>query len=108
MAIFIVVTVLLIVRPSNKAPDAFVWDTFINFTGWSDGVCFLTSLITSSFGFTGLDACLHLAEDVSSPKKVVPRTIVLTVAIGFATTFPFIVVMLYGIVDMNAILAIQG
>ncbi|KAH6962507.1 amino acid/polyamine transporter I [Ilyonectria sp. MPI-CAGE-AT-0026] len=108
MAIFVVVTVLLIVRPSHKAPDAFVWDTFINFTGWSDGVCFLTSLITSSFGFTGLDACLHLAEDVSSPKKVVPRTMILTVAIGFATTFPFIVVMLYGIVDINAILAIKG
>ncbi|KAH6867788.1 amino acid/polyamine transporter I [Thelonectria olida] len=108
MVVFVVVTVLLIVRPSNKAPDAFVWDTFVNFTGWPDGICFLTSLLTSSFGFTGLDACIHLAEDVSSPKKVVPRAIVLTVAIGFVTTFPFIVVLLYGISDMNAVLAIQG
>ncbi|KAM5344475.1 hypothetical protein ACJ41O_013011 [Fusarium nematophilum] len=108
MAIFVIATVLFIVLPSSKAPDTFVWDTFVNFTGWSDGVCFLTSLVTTSFGFSGLDACLHLAEDVSSPKKVVPRTIVLTVVIGFVTTLPFAAVMLYGIADMNAILAIQG
>ncbi|KAH7124201.1 amino acid/polyamine transporter I [Dactylonectria macrodidyma] len=108
MVIYVIAIVLFIVRPSNKAPDAFVWDTFVNFLGWPDGVCFLTSLATTSFGCTGLDACLHLAEDVSSPKKVVPRTIVLNVAIGFATTFPFIVVMFYGIIDMNSILAIQG
>ncbi|KAL9567449.1 hypothetical protein ACKAV7_008399 [Fusarium commune] len=108
MAMFVVVTVLLIVRPSSKAPDVFVWDTFVNLTGWPDGVCFLTSLVTPCIGYTGLDACLHLTEDVSLPKKVVPKSIVLTVVIGFITTLPFIVVMLYGIVDMNAMLAIQG
>ncbi|KAH7482755.1 hypothetical protein FOMA001_g7416 [Fusarium oxysporum f. sp. matthiolae] len=108
LTMLVVVTVLLIVRPFNKAPDVFVWNTFINLTGWSDGVCFLTSLVTTCFGFTGLDACLHLTEDVSSPKRVVPRSIVLTVVIGFITTLPYIVVLLYGIVDMNATLAIQG
>ena len=54
--------------------------------------------------FVGLDASLHLAEECTEPRKTVPRAVMTTVAIGFATGFVFAVAMCYGITDFNALL----
>ncbi|RFU77501.1 choline transport [Trichoderma arundinaceum] len=100
--------VAILVRSSPKAPSAFVWTTFINETGWPDGVCFLSSLLTTCFIYAGLDASLHLAEEASNPRVAVPRACVSAVIVGFITAFAYLIAMLYSIVDLGSILEFNG
>jgi choline transport protein len=62
IAIFGTIFIGYLVRASPKASNHFVWATFVNETGWSDAVCFMTGLVTPSFMYGGLDASLHLSE----------------------------------------------
>lgn len=96
------------VRSSPKASNEFVWGTFINLTGWPDGVCFLASLLTTSFIFAGLDAALHMAEDAPNPRSSVPIASVSAVGIGFVTAFIYAIAVLYAISDFEQFLAIDG
>jgi choline transport protein len=108
LTLFASTSIALLARSAPKAPAEFVWRTFINETGWGDGVCFLTGLLTTCFMFLGIDASLHLAEECQNPKKVVPRATMLAVTIGFLTAFPFSIILLYSITDIDAILATTG
>lgn len=108
LTLFITTAITLLARSSPKAPTEFVWGTFINETGWGDGLCFLSGLLTTSFMYAGIDATLHLAEECQNPRKVVPRATMLAVTIGFFTAFPFSIIILYSITDIDAILETTG
>ncbi|OAP53714.1 hypothetical protein AYL99_12105 [Fonsecaea erecta] len=108
LTLFVTTSITLLARSSPKAPSEFVWGTFINETGWPDGLCFLTGLLTTAFMFAGIDSTLHLAEECQNPRKVVPRATMLAVTIGFLTAFPFSIILLYSITDIDAILEISG
>lgn len=95
-------------RSSPKATNAFVWTSFINETGWPDGVCFMIGLLPCFFMFGGLDGALHLSEEANSPRKVVPRVTVGIVVVGFCTAFPFAIAIMYSISDFTAILGSSG
>ncbi|CAG9953791.1 unnamed protein product [Clonostachys rosea f. rosea IK726] len=108
MAMFAVSFLLLASRPTERATHEFVWGTFLNSTGWPDGMCFLMALLTTSFGYAGLDSALHLAEEVENPRRQVPRAIVLTVIVGFVTAFAYIIVLLYSVADFDELIAKEG
>ncbi|KAF6839279.1 choline transport [Colletotrichum plurivorum] len=108
MSMFAISFILLASRPNERATHDFVWNTFLNSTGWSDGMCFLVALLTTSFGYAGLDSALHLAEEVQNPRRQVPRAIVLTVIVGFVTAFVYIIVLLYSITDFEELVAVGG
>ena len=55
--------------------------------------------------YGGIDAALHLAEECLDAARVVPKAVMCTVLIGFLTAFPYAVVLLYGITDIDAVLA---
>ncbi|KAF1812576.1 amino acid transporter [Eremomyces bilateralis CBS 781.70] len=105
---FIISTLGLFIRSSPKASHTFVWTTFSNSTGWPDGVCFLTALLTTSFIFAGLDAALHMAEEAPNPRTSVPLAGVSAIGIGFITAFTFGIAILYSISDFDEVLAIEG
>lgn len=98
----------ILIRSSPKASSEFVWTTFINQTGWPDGVCFITSLLTPCFIYSGLDAALHLAEEVPNPRVAVPRACLSAVGIGFLTSFAYLIAVLYTIVDLDSVRAFDG
>lgn len=104
IALFFIVVAYCLARSEQKQSNKFVWTTFVNNSGWPDGICFATGLVTPGFMFGGLDAALHLAEECSNPSKTVPRAVLASVFIGFATGFPFAIVMLYTLSDFDAIL----
>lgn len=99
-----VVTVITCLALSEKQPSSFVWTQFENNTGWNDGICFFTGLVTPCFMYAGIDASLHLAEECAYPKKTVPRALMSTVLIGSVTGFVFSIAMCYSIVDLEAML----
>ncbi|KAL6693531.1 amino acid transporter [Trichoderma pleuroticola] len=100
--------VAILIRSSPKAPSHFVWTTFINQTGWPDGVCFIASLLTTCFIYSGLDASLHLADEVPNPRIAVPRACLGAIIIGFLTAFAYLIAMLYSIVDLDSIRKFDG
>ena len=108
ISLFIGSFVSLLARSSPKASNEFVWDTFLNYTGWGDAVCFITGLSTTCFMFGGLDASLHLAEEVKGPRRTVPKAMVAAVCIGFCTAFPYTISLLYSITDVESVLSAQG
>ena len=98
------ITCLAITQP--KQSSYYVWRQFINETGWeSNGLVFLLGLINPTLGFGGLDGAIHLAEDSLAAAKTVPRALCLSLLIGFATSFFFVVSMLYSVKDIEAAIA---
>ncbi|EED21859.1 choline transport protein, putative [Talaromyces stipitatus ATCC 10500] len=108
LSLFLISLIFYTVRASPKATSEFVWNTFLNLTGWPDGVCFFAAQLTTCFCFAGLDGALHLAEDAPNPRTAVPRATVTTVLIGFTTAFSIAICILYSISDFESLLTIDG
>lgn len=68
----------------------------------------MASLLTTCFIYSGLDAALHLAEEVPNPRVAVPYACLSAVAIGFLTTFAYLIAVLYTIVDLDSIRDFDG
>ncbi|PIG88379.1 amino acid permease family protein [Aspergillus arachidicola] len=104
IALFLTCFVLLLVRGNPRESHEFVWNTFLNYTGWPDGVCFLVGLSTSCYMYNGLDGAMHMAEESSNAERVVPRTMLGAVGIGFTTGFAYTVAQVYAISDIQEIM----
>lgn len=81
-----------------------MWETWINSSGWPDGVCFLVGLVNPAFMYAGLDAALHLAEECTRPERTVPKAVMSSVVIGFVTAFSIAIALLYSLSDFDAVL----
>lgn len=105
LASFLVITITCLSRSSGKfEPSANVWATFLNDSGWSSGgVAFLTGLVSPNYMYAGIDGALHLAEDCTNAATAVPWALVSTLTIGFATSFAFMIAMLYCTHDLQAV-----
>lgn len=104
IVLFLATLIVTLARAHPLESNDFVWKNFINYTGWPDGVCFITGLSTSCYMFAGLDASMHMAEEVTNAARTVPKAIMSAVTIGFLTGFPYSIVTLYAITDMDAII----
>jgi choline transport protein len=90
---------------SKKASNKAVWATFFNSSGWSNnGVSFALGLVTPAFALAGSDAVVHMAEEAYSPKRNIPRAMVWATIINIVAGFVFIIAVLYGITDSDAVL----
>jgi choline transport protein len=98
----IVVTCLGRTAPHYRRTDS-VWTTFINESGWSNEIAFLTGLVSPNYMYAGIDGAVHLAEECKNPGIVVPRALMSTVSIGFVTSFVFAVIMMYCTSDLEAV-----
>ncbi|CED83506.1 potential choline and nitrogen mustard permease [Phaffia rhodozyma] len=91
-----------------KTPK-FVFTESINLTGYDsmnggDFVAFMIGLSGVSTAFGGTDAVVHIAEECEHPERDVPRTMWLTVVIGFLSSFVLLISLLFAVVDMDSIL----
>ncbi|KAL5046725.1 hypothetical protein BDW71DRAFT_197401 [Aspergillus fruticulosus] len=105
LASFLVITITCLSRSAgNYEPSSTVWQTFLNDSGWSSGgVAFLTGLVSPNYMYAGIDGALHLAEDCKNAATAVPWALVSTLTIGFATSFAFMIAMLYCTHDLQAV-----
>lgn len=103
---FFTIAIACLAISSPKQSTSYVWGTFYNPTGWSsDGVVFLTGLVSSNYMYAGLDGAIHLAEDCANAAVAVPRAIISVIGIGFVTTFLFTIAMIYSISNFEAVAA---
>ena len=104
---FFVITVTVLACSSGKFNDAkFVFATFYNETGWKNSViAFIVGLINPAWSFSCLDCATHMAFEVEKPERVIPIAIMGTIAIGFLTSFCYVIAMFFSIRDLDALLA---
>lgn len=88
----IFVTVLACASP-NYNSASFVFTSFINKTGWPDGLAWLLG-----------DAVAHMIEEIPTPTVDGPLIMVACVAIGLATSLIFIVALLFVSRDIDTII----
>lgn len=106
LASFVVITITVLAKSSgNYASAHFVFVEFSNGTGWSSsGIAFIVGLINPNWSFSCLDAATHMAEETLSPQTDIPKAIMGTVAIGFITSFTYVIAMFFCITDLDSIL----
>ncbi|KAL4889988.1 putative choline transporter [Aspergillus ambiguus] len=105
LASFLAILIACLALSPQKQTSGFVWTTFINDSGWpSDAIAFLTGLINPHYIYAGIDGAVHLAEECSNASTAVPYALMSTVIIGFATSLPFVVAMLYTVTDLNSVI----
>ncbi|PYI17512.1 choline transporter [Aspergillus violaceofuscus CBS 115571] len=103
---FVVILIAVPARAATHTSPNFVFASFSNATGWNnDGIAFIVGLINANWGFSGLDAAVHLAEEIQHPERMVPIAIMGVIAIGFVTSFAFVLAMMFSVQDLAAFLA---
>jgi choline transport protein len=103
-SLVIVITCLARTAPAFRSTD-FIWSTFLNGSGWSDGIAFLIGLVSPNYMYAGINGAVHLAEECKNPAVVVPRALMSTVYIGFITSFIFAIIMMYCTRDLEAVVS---
>lgn len=73
--------------------------------GWNNaGMAVVMGIMQSAFGIAPFDSVAHIAEEIEDAPKQVPRAMVMAVVVSFFTTFIFIIALLFGIQDLNAVI----
>jgi choline transport protein len=102
--VVISITVLACSSPHYQSGD-FVYRTFINETGWPDGLAWLLGLLQGGLGLTGFDAVAHCVEEVGNPTVVGPRIMIGCVLIGVTTGFVYLSVLLFVSSDVDTVIS---
>ncbi|KIH89697.1 amino acid permease family protein [Sporothrix brasiliensis 5110] len=82
----------------------FVFGTWINQTGWSNGVTWFIGLVQAAYGLTAFDSAIHMVEEIPNPRRNMPRIVFLAVAMGALSGFVFMVVCLFCIQSLDDVL----
>jgi choline transport protein len=101
-AVVIIIVCLATASPNFQSGD-FVFRTYINESGWNDGVAWILGLLQSSFGLTGYDAVSHMVEEMPNPHVNAPRVMILAVCIGAASSFVFLICLLFSIQNVDLV-----
>ncbi|PGH15170.1 hypothetical protein AJ79_02535 [Helicocarpus griseus UAMH5409] len=100
----VLVTIILPAKAVGHTDTKYIFATLERSNGWSsDGMAFIVGLINANFSFAVLDSAAHLAEETPDPARNVPKAIMLTVIIGFLTSFPFACVLMYCLIDFPSV-----
>lgn len=88
------ITVLACASPNYNSAD-FVFGTFINETGWPDGIAWLLGLLQGALALTGYDATAHMVEEIPNATIEAPKILIYCVLIGMFTGFIFLMCLLF-------------
>ncbi|CCU74660.1 choline transport protein [Blumeria hordei DH14] len=88
------------------ASSAFVWENWINNTGFeSNTFVFLMGMINGAFAVGGVDVVSHIAEEIPDPKRNIPLAMAAAGVFGFITGLGYLITILYAISDIEAVLS---
>lgn len=99
----IVIFVTILTMSPRKQTGTFVFADFVNLSGWNDVVAAFTGILGINWGYSCLDACTHMAEEIPRPEKNIPKALLSTVIVGIATAIPMTVALLFCITDIVAV-----
>ncbi|EAW11652.1 putative GABA permease [Aspergillus clavatus NRRL 1] len=102
VASFLITMVVLLATNDHKQQPAFVFVEFQNFTGWGPAMAAIVGILQSCFGMCCYDAPAHMTEEMKSASTEAPKAIVLSVVLGAATGFAFLLTLCFCIGDITA------
>ncbi|GAA5907127.1 uncharacterized protein JCM6883_006148 [Sporobolomyces salmoneus] len=100
----VVIVVTLAKKKENFQSADFVFRTFLNESGWNNGVAWILGLLQSSFGLIGLDALSHMAEEIPQPHLNIPKAMIWAVCIGASSSFVVLMVLLFVMKDYEQVI----
>ncbi|KAG7107530.1 Choline transport protein like [Verticillium longisporum] len=101
----VVVISIVLLSMSDKSSAEYVFTSFNNESGWSDGMSWILGLLQSALSLVGFDVVLHMTEEMPNPSRDAPRAMVYAIAVGGVTGLAFILVMLFCLTDPATVLA---
>lgn len=109
VGLFFIFSLALLISVGTKRgmqfePASFVFGTWLNSTGWNDGVTWFIGLLQAAYGLTAFDAVIHMVEEIPSPRSNGPKVIWLAVVCGAISGFIFMVVCLFCIQTLSLVL----
>ena len=69
----------------NFTSAEFVFTSFANDTGYSDGVAWILGLLQSALSLIGYDVVLHMTEEMPTPRIDAPIAMILAIVVGGTT-----------------------
>ncbi|KUL84393.1 hypothetical protein ZTR_08828 [Talaromyces verruculosus] len=94
LGFFAIMITLVYMAEPNTAKEVFT--TFQNGGGFStQALSWFVGMTGSAFGFAGGDGVVHMAEEIAKPERVIPRALMLSVAINGCLGFGMIIAMLF-------------
>ncbi|PWW74658.1 amino acid transporter [Tuber magnatum] len=105
LASFLTITLAVLIASPKKASADAVFGTYTNSSGWdNDVVAWILGLLGVNWGFSCLDACVHMAEEIPHPEKNIPKAIMGTVAIGFITSWVYSIAIFFSMQDILSVI----
>lgn len=92
---FIISIVVLATAAPDYATGKYVFATFLNTTGWPEGIAWLLGLLQGGLGLTGFDAVAHMIEEIPDAAIEGPKIMIYCQYIGISTGFLFLIVLLF-------------
>ncbi|RMZ85432.1 hypothetical protein DV737_g752, partial [Chaetothyriales sp. CBS 132003] len=101
---FAVIIPLWVMAP--RTPSSEVWTSFVDGGPWgSMGLACMIGIITNAGSFVGGDAAAHMAEELKSASKILPRAMIWTILVNGTLGFVMLVTFLYTLGDLDLDLA---
>lgn len=70
---YIVIIVVLLACTPNKQTSKWVFTGSQNYTGWSDGMAWCIGILSSVYGFGGLETAAYFSEETRHASRTIPR-----------------------------------
>ena len=100
--VIICITTLSCASP-NFQSGKFVFATYINETGWNNGVAFILGLLQSTFALVGTDAATHVIDEMPRPHILAPAAMIIAPIIGSLSAFILLIVFLFVLSDFEQV-----
>lgn len=105
---FVIFVAVLAASPHKQSASFFFTD-FYNLSGWSTPTAFWIGINLSNWNFSCLDAATHLVDEVPNPRRDIPKTLLLTVLIGFLAGVPVLMAMYFSVQSVDdALVGVSG
>jgi choline transport protein len=98
----IMITTLACASPQYQT-GKFVFATYINRTGWNDGVAYILGLLQSTFALVGTDGATHIIDEMPRPHIYAPAAMIIAPIIGSLSAFIILIVFLFVLKDFDAV-----
>ncbi|PYI03918.1 amino acid transporter [Aspergillus sclerotiicarbonarius CBS 121057] len=103
LAWFTILVTIAAAAPKHNDAE-FVFQTWINKTGWENNViCFITGLVNPLYSLGGLDGITHITEEMPNPGQNAPLALACTLAIAFITGLSFLLSLMFSVQDYSSL-----
>ncbi|GAA5939946.1 uncharacterized protein JCM15063_004352 [Sporobolomyces koalae] len=106
-AALVIIVTLATASPNYQSAD-FVFRTYLNESGWNNGVAWILGLLQSSFGLIGIDSLSHMVEEIPQPHINIPKAMIWAVCIGASSSFVVLMVLLFVMNDYDAVVSSEA